>query len=101
MTRLDAFEKEIKKMLHYIALFVMEYLLGGRSRSGVGVGVGVGIFRPESESESGSLKIRRLRSPDLICRLEMQMIFKFIFSSIAESLRDFPNFSAICFFIAV
>ena len=50
-------------MLHHIALFGMEYLLGGRSRSGVGVGVGVGISRPESESKSESLKIRRLRSP--------------------------------------
>ena len=41
--------------------FRIEYLLLGRSRSGVGAGVGVDIFRPESES----LKISRLRRPDL------------------------------------
>ena len=50
-----------RKWSHHIALFGIEYLLIGRSRSGVRLGIGVGIVRPESESES--LKIRRLRSP--------------------------------------
>ena len=63
IARSDTIKREIKKMPHDIALFRMEDLLLGRSRSGVGVGVGVEIFRPESELESESLKIRRLRSP--------------------------------------
>ena len=50
-----------RRRLHHIALFRMDYLLLGRSRSGVGVGVGINISRPESES----LKIRQLRSPEL------------------------------------
>ena len=60
IARFDTIKREIKKMLHHIALFRMENLLLGRSRRGVGAGVGVDIFRPELES----LKIRRLRSPE-------------------------------------
>ena len=53
-----------RKWSHHIALFGIEYLLIGRSRSGVRVGVGVGIFRPESELESELFKTHRLYSPD-------------------------------------
>ena len=45
-----------------MALFRMEQLILGRSRSRVGVRVGVDIFNPESESEL--LEIRRLHSLD-------------------------------------
>ena len=55
---------KLRKWSHHIALFGIEYLLIGRSRSGVGVGVGVGIFRLESEMETELLKTRRLHIPD-------------------------------------
>ena len=55
------------KWLRHIALFRMEYLLLGRSRSGARAGVGVDIFRRDPELESESPKIRHLRSPGSHC----------------------------------
>ena len=64
ITRWGTIKKE--EIKSYLALFRMEYLLLGRSRSGVRVGAGVDIFSPESEYDL--LKIRGLRGPGLESR---------------------------------
>ena len=53
---MDTIRKRNKKWPYCIALFGMENILLGRSRSGVGVGVGVDIFRPELKLERSRLK---------------------------------------------
>ena len=69
-----------RKRQYHIALFGMENLSLGPSRSGVGAGVGVNIFMPKSGLESELLKIRRLCSPEqthmpkfLLCLSRLQL----------------------------
>ena len=52
---------KLRNCLHHIAVFGMEYIFLGKSRSGVGVGADISRLRSESELES--LTIRRLGSP--------------------------------------